>query len=498
MTLLIKNVILVGAEHSHAGGFDVFVAGERVSAIGRFPHKGADEVVDGGGAYLSPGFIDAHTESDHSLGLLAHPSQEYFLRQGVTTIIGGHDGVSLAPLLYGGLEAFEEWAHVSRKSVDWHTTKEFFAHLAKRRLGVNFVGLVGHRSVRDAITGGESRNLTKRELPVLERVIRRAFLEGASGVSLDMGPRMRDAVAPLELKLVAQLAKQHNGVCAFSAAGGASLLSTSADAIRLAKETGVRALVSHFSPAHEEEKNFSGLLDAVSDPGAGVAFYFDVSPTGADPVPLSSFLPHWISRLTRKEILAHLHDEWMQKKIAHEFAAVSPEDFLVIEAPENAPLAGRTLAEVMQLYEIKNAKSALIKLMRMSGLRAFVSYPRIRGADLRKALAHPHSLVSSYGTATERGPFAHRAEHRALPAAFPGFLDRAAKEELLPRELAIEKITKRVARFFGLHGRGEIAEGSVADLTAWGERGIKFVAVNGRVAMLDGEFRGAFAGRPLA
>src|SRR3989344_3650682 len=138
MTLLIKNVQILGGSPSQvlpgkisegkekfSGTKDVFITGDKISAIGDFSNKKADEVIDGQGAYLSPGFIDVNTDSDHYLSLFDYPEQEDFLRQGVTRIIGGMCGSSLAPLLYGSLESVRKWGDVSKANVDWHTMQEF-------------------------------------------------------------------------------------------------------------------------------------------------------------------------------------------------------------------------------------------------------------------------------------------------------------------------------------------------------------------------------------
>src|SRR5271156_5709432 len=124
MTLLIKNVRILGANREIPEPTDVFVNDEKISAIGSFPQKNADEILDGQGAYLSPGFIDVNTDSDHYLTLFDHPGQEDFLKQGVTTIFGGMCGSSLAPLLYGSLESIRKWSGRESINVDWHTMKE--------------------------------------------------------------------------------------------------------------------------------------------------------------------------------------------------------------------------------------------------------------------------------------------------------------------------------------------------------------------------------------
>jgi N-acyl-D-amino-acid deacylase len=195
MTLLIKNVQVVGGAHSSAtnaaaGGAstsDVFVSDNRISAIGRFSNKKADVILDGQGAYLSPGFIDCNTGSDHYLTLFDNPSQEDAIRQGVTTILGGMCGASLAPLLYGSLESLQKWGDPDRVNVNWHTMKEFLAVMDKRPLAVSFGTLVGHATVRRAIVGEALRELTKNELNVFSRTLEAALAEGAFGLSAGLG-----------------------------------------------------------------------------------------------------------------------------------------------------------------------------------------------------------------------------------------------------------------------------------------------------------------------
>ena len=212
MTLLIKNVQVVGGARVFPDRSDVFVSGDRISAIGSFPNKPADVVLDGQGAYLSPGFIDVNTDSDHYLTLLDHPSQEDFLRQGVTTIFGGMCGASLAPLIYGGLESFRKWGNTDRMNVDWHTMKEFLERIDRRPFAVNFGTLVGHGTVRRAIVNDAIRDLTKGELDVLRSTVAGALTEGGFGMSTGLGYVHAHKTPYAELKTLADIVKKFRGV----------------------------------------------------------------------------------------------------------------------------------------------------------------------------------------------------------------------------------------------------------------------------------------------
>ena len=134
-TILIKNIQLLDGSGRPPVKADVLVKNEKISAIGNFPKYRADEIIDGLGAYLAPGFIDINTDSDHYLTLFSNPSQKDFVAQGVTTIIGGQCGASLAPLIYGSLESIREWADISKINVNWHTLAEFLKAMERSAFG---------------------------------------------------------------------------------------------------------------------------------------------------------------------------------------------------------------------------------------------------------------------------------------------------------------------------------------------------------------------------
>src|SRR5665213_2702405 len=188
MTLLIKNVRILGGAKEFPDVTDIFINDDKIAAIGNFSDKKADEVLDGQSAYLSPGFIDVNTDSDHYLTLFEHPGQEDFLRQGVTTIFGGMCGSSLAPLLYGTLESVRKWGgSEDRINVNWHTMAEFLATIDKRPFAVNFGTLTGHSTIRRSLAGDAVRELNKNELGVFLETLRKTLAEGAFGLSTNLG-----------------------------------------------------------------------------------------------------------------------------------------------------------------------------------------------------------------------------------------------------------------------------------------------------------------------
>src|SRR5258708_38931604 len=75
---------------------DIAIAGDRIAAVGEVSKAQGAREIDVEGLIVAPGFIDVHTHDDNAL--LAHPDMAAKASQGVTTVITGNCGISLAPL----------------------------------------------------------------------------------------------------------------------------------------------------------------------------------------------------------------------------------------------------------------------------------------------------------------------------------------------------------------------------------------------------------------
>ncbi len=513
MTLLIKNVQVVGSAQKLPERIDIFISGDKISAFGNFPTRGADEVIEGQGMYVSPGFIDVNTDSDHYLTLFDNPGQEDFLRQGVTTIIGGHCGSSLAPLLYGTLESIRKWTDIDQVNVNWHTMKEFLDVLEKRRLGVNFATLAGHSTIRRALLGESSRNLTKNELKIFGETLKRAFIEGAFGFSTGLGYAHSRMTPYQEIKFLVEIVKNYNGVYTTHLRKSGPEFNESVDeTLKILKETGVKTLISHFLPHFGEEQSYETALEKFGQLSSDADFHFDLYPYDTVAVPLYTFLPTWAQKGNLETMAASLEDEWQRSKITKELPELREEDFIVAQAPKNEALVGLSLKNIKELYGTNNTKEALSKLMLGTKLRAVVFYKNINQELMKRALRHPRSLIASNAAS-----FSDAAKEKIIvperaKATFTKFLSLAEQSNLMPFEEAIRKITLKPAKKFGLKNRGEIKEGNFADIVGfsppsqgYGQAGasdgkdidIKFVIVNGRIALQDGTLRNTSSGKVL-
>lgn len=498
MTLLIRNVQIVGSDQLLPDRLDVFVSGEKIAAIGLFPGKKADEVIEGQGCYLSPGFIDVDTESDHYLSLFTHPSQEDFLKQGVTTIVGGLCGASLAPLLYGSLESIEEWTDTAQVNVDWHSLAEFFKVLERRPLGVNFATLAGHATLRQAIMAGAPRDLTKNELKVFGRALDQALEEGASGLSTGLGYVESRGTPYSELKFLALIVKKRGGIYATHLRDEAEGVADSVDeTIRLAKETGVATLISHFLPIQGQEQRYEEALGKIEKLPPETDLHFSLYLSNTRVLKLYTFLPVWAQKDDLRVMSLSLQDEWLRSKIARDLPKVNPENFRVAQAPGNNSLVGYSLIELRKMYSLKTYEETLMKLMLTTNLQGLIFYKNINEYLIKRAVQSSRSLIASNAASLPQGAKIKTLKPERAWATFTKFLTWVFQDKIMTLEEGIRKITFEPARKFGLSGRGLIQDGYFADLVGFKDDGISFVVVNGKLAVRDGEFLGGLNGKVL-
>ena len=94
--LIIRNARIIDGTGAASRRGDLAVADDRILALGELNGLEAAREIEAGGKALAPGFIDAHTHDDRAA--LADPLMTCKVSQGVTTVVAGNCGVSLAPL----------------------------------------------------------------------------------------------------------------------------------------------------------------------------------------------------------------------------------------------------------------------------------------------------------------------------------------------------------------------------------------------------------------
>lgn len=158
----------------------------------------ADREIDASGCVVAPGFIDLHTHYDPQV--LWDPWLTPSSYQGVTSVVAGNCGYSIAPCspeqrmpLLRTLDKVEDMSlDTLEAGVDWsfETYREYLARVRDRGTAINFSGYIGHTPLRLWAMGEDAwdRPATPEELRVMQDQIRDALAAGAVGFSTDRGP----------------------------------------------------------------------------------------------------------------------------------------------------------------------------------------------------------------------------------------------------------------------------------------------------------------------
>lgn len=475
--ILIKNVKIIDGSGKPAYPADVLVAGDKISAIGNFPHRQADRIIEGLGGHLTPGFIDVNTDSDHQLTLLTDPGQRNVVLQGVTTIIGGHCGSSLAPLLYGALESVRKWADINQVNVNWHTVGEFFQTIKKLRLGVNFGTLVGHSTIRRALIGEQWRDLTEKELRIFQAIIRESLEAGALGLSTGLGFAHSQRTTYRELKLLAGVLSRYGAVYSTHLRDeGENIYSAVHEILKLHQETGVKTLISHFHPLKKFEKEFDAALDLLNKAGWLMDIHFDLAPFETSIIPIYTLLPLWARQDNLEMMLERLNQPDLAKKITKELPLFKKGDLIIAQAGGGYEfLAGKEIA----------AAKGLLEIMRLTRLRALLFYKNIDYRRLSEIIFSEKAMIASHS-----GGLGEQAT-----GTFTKFLEMAGQRKNYPLETAIAKITFQPVQKFNIKSRGLIKEGYFADLALLINNRVQYVIINGQVAVHKGDWLDTAAGR---
>jgi len=184
--LLLSNARIVNGAGNPWFRADIGVTNGRIAQVGRLTAADAAHVIDVEGLFIAPGFIDAHSHTD--LVLPFYSGVESTLRQGVTTLITGNCGISLAPVAPATKDLLVKSVspHLPRGvqlEVSWSTFHEYLRYEEALGLAANIGHLVGHGTVRTAVMGFEDRAPSVAELARMKRLVAEALEAGALGLS---------------------------------------------------------------------------------------------------------------------------------------------------------------------------------------------------------------------------------------------------------------------------------------------------------------------------
>jgi N-acyl-D-aspartate/D-glutamate deacylase len=176
---------------------DVAVTDGRVSEIGT--GLSGSRVLDATGQVVTPGFIDIHTHYDAQV--FWDPSLTPSSFHGVTTVVAGNCGFSIAPVRPDGVALLgRTLQHVEDMSFDtlsvgvpwdeFETFPQYLDAVARRGAALNFSCYVGHTAVRMYVMGDDAyeRAATPEEIARMQSVVAEAMAGGAIGFASSASP----------------------------------------------------------------------------------------------------------------------------------------------------------------------------------------------------------------------------------------------------------------------------------------------------------------------
>jgi N-acyl-D-aspartate/D-glutamate deacylase len=191
LDVLIRGATVVDGTGSPSRRADVAVEAGRVTEVGSVDEP-ARETVDAEGLVVAPGFVDPHTHYDAQL--FWDPTASSSSLHGVTTIVAGNCGFTLAPLadrdadytrrMMMKVEGMPLAALEQGVPWNWSTFAEYLGRL-EGNVGVNVGFLVGHCAIRRNVMGADAvgSEATERQVDDMVALLHESLAAGGFGFS---------------------------------------------------------------------------------------------------------------------------------------------------------------------------------------------------------------------------------------------------------------------------------------------------------------------------
>lgn len=521
--LLIQEALVVDGSGQKPYLADVAIKGKYIKFVGKAGSRRAKRVVRAEGLCLSPGFIDVHNHTD--VELLLCPTADSLVRQGITTVIGGNCGSSRFPLTAEMLE--EENEYLEKEfglKIDWNNLAGFFQRLTREGLAVNYATLVGQGTIRAAVVGYNDRRPSREEMDRMKSLLSEALRQGALGLSTGLEYAPGSFASTEELIELTSEMKRVDGIYASHMRDEEDkVLEALAEAITIAEKTGVSLEISHLKVGYP--KNWSKIDDLLNiiDEAASrkVRIAADVYPYTAFATGMSIFFPLWVREGKKEDFLGRLKNPELQEKLSEiikeaEQNIGSWENVLIssVRTEKNRYLEGLNLVQASRLQNKEIFAFIKDLLLEEEGQVSIVCFAMSED-NLKRIIKHPlTSLCTDGALASTEGILAKGKPHPRYYGSFPkAIAEYVRKEQVLPLEEMVRKMTSAPAEKFRLLRRGRVEAGYLADLVlfdfekiqdraTWSEPhqypdGLPYVLANGQMVVEDEKITGNLSGQVL-
>lgn len=464
--ILLENGLVIDGSGAQALAGDVLLQGDRILAVGanlrgNLPAGLPLEEVDARdctGLAIAPGFIDVHTHDDAII--LNAPGMFPKLSQGITTVVTGNCGLSVAPFV---VDEPKGALTLLGNSFRYPSVASYAQAVAEAAPAVNVAPLIGHTTLRFACMDDLTRPATAPEIEAMCRLLDQCLAEGAIGMSSGLFYAEAMPAPAAEVTALARVVATHGGVYATHMRSEmADILEAMHEASDCAFDAGVPLIISHHKCAGPD--NWGRTRET---------------------------LPLIDEMAKRQEISMDVYPYVAGSTVLREDLVDGIIDVLVSWSTPHPEMMGRTLASIAAEWGVD--QKTVCRRLQPGG----ACYFQMHEDDVRRVITHPLSMIGSDGLPHDKHP------HPRLWGAFPRVLARYWREQqLFSLETAIYKMTGLSARNFRLHQRGQLKPGWHADVVVFDPQkvrdaatyeqpiarseGIHCVYVNGRLACEQG------------
>jgi N-acyl-D-amino-acid deacylase len=410
----------------------VLIVGDRIARLGeglreRLPDDLAIagiDVIDCRGHAIAPGFIDAHTHDDAIV--LRDPGCLPKLSQGITTVVTGNCGISLAP--YVTREAPAPLSLLGADSFRHATMAAYQQAVQAAQPALNVAALIGHTTLRFAAMPDLTRAATGDERAQMANLLDACMAQGAHGLSSGLFYEEAFAAPADEVTDLARVVAKHGGVYATHLRSEMeTILEAMAEAGNSAFEAGVPLVLSHHKCA-------------------GPANWGRTRET----------LPLVEAFAKRQQIALDVYPYVAGSTVLREDLVDGVIDVMLTWSDAYPEFGGRMLADIAAEWGV-DQKTACLRL-KPGG----ACYFQMNEEDVERVIAHPLTMIGSDGLPHDRHP------HPRLWGAFPRVFARYWRERgLFTLEQAVHKMTGLTARNFRIEDRGVLRANAMADVVVF-------------------------------
>jgi N-acyl-D-amino-acid deacylase len=476
--LLITGGTVVDGTGTPGRAATIAIEGDRLRLDARdAPLPPAARTIDASGMVVAPGFIDLHSHS--GLVLLDEGLHEPKVRQGVTTEVIGVDGLSYAPFedqqdlrslveMNAGLDG-----HPARVAYDWSTVADYLSRF-DGRVSLNVAFLVGNTAARINALGWDERPADAAAIDRMRAIVREAMADGAFGLSsgLDYPPGAYATTDEL-----AELANEAGRLGGFyhshvRYALGDRFLDPFREAIEIGRRADAASHITHFYHRTTFPGTPDEMLALVDDARAGgLDVTFDAYPFEWASTRLLILLPIWVQSGGPGPTKERLADDAIRDRLRAEMRErgtlyAGPRGLADVRLGafsrlENLAWEGRTLGDLVEETG-SDPIDAICDLLLSENLAVNEVTPGPHTDGIRRFYRHPVAMVGTDSTFVGAKP-----SPRSY-GSYPRILGQFVRDEaLLGLEEAVAKMTSMPAARLGLHDRGVIRDGAIADVVVF-------------------------------